>query len=192
MPTNKDLKRRVRERMQKTGEAYTAARAQILARKVGASAPHAELAGMSDAAVAAKTQVLHLRIPVPAQQHRQVAVPPLEEGKQDVLVPEEIDLLASATGQGGIDRPLEHEPSVHDECRTRVVAVRVEAEDHAVLGGAHGREVSSAGSRTENTPPRRAPSESASTTASASTRSMRAGWGCSTPSRTCTPGAGTR
>ena len=32
MPRNKDLKRLVRARMQKTGEAYTAARAQIVAK----------------------------------------------------------------------------------------------------------------------------------------------------------------
>ncbi len=32
MPSQKDLKRLVRARMQKTGEAYTAARAQLLAK----------------------------------------------------------------------------------------------------------------------------------------------------------------
>lgn len=65
MPSNKDLKRLVRARMRKTGEAYTAARAQIVkktphrspnatpvARPAGAAAgDFASLAGMSDAAV---------------------------------------------------------------------------------------------------------------------------------------------
>jgi len=65
MPSNKDLKRLVRARMRKTGEAYTAARAQIVkkprhrspngapaARSAGAaSGEFASLAGMSDAAV---------------------------------------------------------------------------------------------------------------------------------------------
>jgi hypothetical protein len=66
MPTNKDFKRLVRGRMQKTGESYTAARARLLRRtQVPASAPsnaevitpadYARLAGMSDAAVKAKT-----------------------------------------------------------------------------------------------------------------------------------------
>ena len=68
MPRNKDLKRLVRIRMRKTGEAYTAARAQILA-KSRRSAPHtdappagsvnrrdlAAIAGMRDAALKAKT-----------------------------------------------------------------------------------------------------------------------------------------
>jgi hypothetical protein len=69
MPTNKDFKRVVRERMKKTGESYTAARAQLLrntppspdgraassgTRAAMASAPasdYATLAGMSDASV---------------------------------------------------------------------------------------------------------------------------------------------
>ena len=74
MPTNKDLKRLVRARMKKTGEAYTAARAQITRkatprknskpsaaarpRPAGArSAPsnYAELAGRSDSVIKAKT-----------------------------------------------------------------------------------------------------------------------------------------
>lgn len=57
MPRQKDLKRLVRARMRKTGEAYTTARAQILKRKpVKKAAPDlAKLAGMSDAAVKAKT-----------------------------------------------------------------------------------------------------------------------------------------
>jgi uncharacterized protein YndB with AHSA1/START domain len=65
MPTNKDFKRLVRARMQKTGEAYTAARAQLLRRPVHSAIPRrppaatpadfARLAGMSDAAVKART-----------------------------------------------------------------------------------------------------------------------------------------
>jgi hypothetical protein len=68
MPRNKDLKRLVRARMLKTGEAYTTARSQILKKpksKSGArvasalsSAPkeeYAALAGMSDASIKAKT-----------------------------------------------------------------------------------------------------------------------------------------
>lgn len=69
MPKDKDLKRLTRTRMQKTGESYTTARAQLLAKKEraaaaqAASAPHpgtappdyAALAGMSDETVAAKT-----------------------------------------------------------------------------------------------------------------------------------------
>lgn len=67
MPRQKDLKRLVRTRMKKTGEAYTTARARILERKqsatkaaarAGAQArptDYAKLAGMSDEAVKAKT-----------------------------------------------------------------------------------------------------------------------------------------
>ncbi|MGH7721150.1 MAG: hypothetical protein ACREON_20210 [Gemmatimonadaceae bacterium] len=74
MPRNKDLKRLVRARMRKTGEAYTAARAQLLKKSraktvsrtattapgtTPAAAPkpkeYAALAGMSDAAVKEKT-----------------------------------------------------------------------------------------------------------------------------------------
>ena len=71
MPTNKDFKRVVRARMQKTGESYTTARAQLLRDKVPAAkkvttrratktaprpsmvspAQYADVAGMSDAAV---------------------------------------------------------------------------------------------------------------------------------------------
>jgi hypothetical protein len=58
MPRNKDLKRLVRARMRKTGEAYTAARAQIV-QKSATTPPSqfdfAALAGMSDASVKAKT-----------------------------------------------------------------------------------------------------------------------------------------
>jgi hypothetical protein len=76
MPREKDLKRLVRARMKKTGEAYTAARAQILRKPRGktqrATAPdqrltsaaavpsaavqdYAEVAGMSDSAIATNT-----------------------------------------------------------------------------------------------------------------------------------------
>ncbi len=66
MPRNKDLKRLVRARMKKTGEAYTAARSRVLekrpsraaaARRVPAAAPneYAELAGMSDDRITEKT-----------------------------------------------------------------------------------------------------------------------------------------
>jgi len=74
MPTNKDLKRLVRARMRKTGEAYTAARAHIItkpkrvpATKAAASVPraaptsaikandYAALAGMRDETIKAKT-----------------------------------------------------------------------------------------------------------------------------------------
>ena len=65
MPTNKDFKRVVRDRMKKTGESYTAARSQLLhnkptskrraqtARTLSAPPPadYAKLAGMSDASV---------------------------------------------------------------------------------------------------------------------------------------------
>jgi uncharacterized protein YndB with AHSA1/START domain len=70
MPINKDFKRLVRARMQKTGEAYTAARANLLGARsavAAASAPppqqtetpqlpdYAKLAGLSDAAVEKST-----------------------------------------------------------------------------------------------------------------------------------------
>ena len=74
MPTNKDLKRLVRARMRKTGEAYTAARAQIIRKPksttvssatTGTAArvtstlatprEYAELAGMSDSKIKEKT-----------------------------------------------------------------------------------------------------------------------------------------
>jgi len=66
MPTDKDFKRVVRDRMKKTGESYTTARAQLLrakpapskrrarvAKATSAAAPtdYAKLAGMSDASV---------------------------------------------------------------------------------------------------------------------------------------------
>jgi hypothetical protein len=52
MPRNKDLKRLVRARMKKTGEAYTAARARIIAKP---TQNYAELAGMRDAVIKDKT-----------------------------------------------------------------------------------------------------------------------------------------
>ncbi len=62
MPTNRDFKRLVRARMQKTGEAYAAARAQLLskppapaARPAPTTADYATLAGIGDAAVKAQT-----------------------------------------------------------------------------------------------------------------------------------------
>jgi hypothetical protein len=66
MPQHKDLKRLVRARMKKTGEAYTTARAHIIkkpktktASKAGATrtpkVDYAALAGMSDASIKAKT-----------------------------------------------------------------------------------------------------------------------------------------
>ena len=54
MPIQKDLKRLVRSRMKKTGEAYTAARLQVL-RKREPSVNYADVAGMSDAVVHKKT-----------------------------------------------------------------------------------------------------------------------------------------
>jgi uncharacterized protein YndB with AHSA1/START domain len=60
MPTHKDFKRLVRGRMQKTGEAYTTARAHLLKQKPAAGVPpatvdYAKLAGRSDAVLKAKT-----------------------------------------------------------------------------------------------------------------------------------------
>ena len=60
MPTNKDFKRLVRGRMQKTGEAYTTARAQLLEQKPPAAVPpasidYARLAGRSDAITKERT-----------------------------------------------------------------------------------------------------------------------------------------
>ncbi len=58
MPSQKDLKRIVRARMEKTGEAYTAARLHIVSRKekpvpekIEPKPGYAKLAGMSDAAM---------------------------------------------------------------------------------------------------------------------------------------------
>ena len=66
MPRDKDLKRLVRARMKKTGEAYTAARSHILRKSKVSPAPnnatpkpspdeYAALAGMSDAVISEKT-----------------------------------------------------------------------------------------------------------------------------------------
>ena len=54
MPKQKDLKRLVRSRMQKTGEAYTAARLQLL-KKNEPTPNYAKVAGMSDASVSKAT-----------------------------------------------------------------------------------------------------------------------------------------
>ena len=60
MSTNKDFKRLVRGRMQKTGEAYTTARAHLLKQKPAApvsaaTVDYAKLAGRSDAVLKQKT-----------------------------------------------------------------------------------------------------------------------------------------
>jgi hypothetical protein len=60
VPLNKDLKRIVRQRMTKTGESYTAARAHIVSKpRIKQASPpavdYARLAGMSDEKIAAKT-----------------------------------------------------------------------------------------------------------------------------------------
>lgn len=63
MPTNKDFKRLVRARMQKTGEAYTTARAHLITKQPARSMPtaapakpdYAALAGMSDVAIKSRT-----------------------------------------------------------------------------------------------------------------------------------------
>lgn len=54
MPKQKDLKRLIRARASKTGEAYTAARLQLL-KKNEPLPNYAEIAGMSDAAVSKQT-----------------------------------------------------------------------------------------------------------------------------------------
>lgn len=54
MPKQKDLKRLIRSRMKKTGEAYTAARLQFL-RKSESTSNYAQVAGMSDASVRKET-----------------------------------------------------------------------------------------------------------------------------------------
>jgi hypothetical protein len=60
MPTNKDFKRLVRGRMQKTGESYTAARSHLVHQRhaptpAPAAPDYAKLAGVSDESVRAKT-----------------------------------------------------------------------------------------------------------------------------------------
>jgi hypothetical protein len=54
MPKQKDLKRLIRSRMKKTGEAYTAARVQLL-KKSDPTSNYAQVAGMSDASVSKRT-----------------------------------------------------------------------------------------------------------------------------------------
>jgi hypothetical protein len=61
MTRNKDRKRIIRDRMKKTGESYTTARAHVIARKTTSAAPraraaeYAALAGMADETISAKT-----------------------------------------------------------------------------------------------------------------------------------------
>lgn len=57
MPKNKDLKRKIRARMAKTGERYTTARAHLLGRPEPTALPddHEALAGQTDATVAKAT-----------------------------------------------------------------------------------------------------------------------------------------
>ena len=55
MPANKDFKRLVRRRMQRTGESYTSARSKLLSKKTPSKVAYAKLAGMKDAAIKAKT-----------------------------------------------------------------------------------------------------------------------------------------
>jgi hypothetical protein len=60
MPRNKDVKRIIRSRMKKTGESYTAARAQILSKATprnrrALTIDYRKLAGMKDETIAAKT-----------------------------------------------------------------------------------------------------------------------------------------
>lgn len=56
MPKDKDLKRRIRARMEKTAESYTAARAQILRRQLSPLPDdYAALAGQSDETMKART-----------------------------------------------------------------------------------------------------------------------------------------
>jgi hypothetical protein len=55
MPKQKDLKRVVRTRMQKTGESYTAARMHIVKSKPEPKPDYAALAGMSDASIKKQT-----------------------------------------------------------------------------------------------------------------------------------------
>ena len=54
MPKQKDLKRLIRSRMKKTGEAYTAARLQVV-KKREPLPDYAQVAGMSDASVSKRT-----------------------------------------------------------------------------------------------------------------------------------------
>ena len=54
MPEQKDLKRLVRARMQKTGESYAAARLQVVEQSLPSDDRLAEMAGMSNEALRAK------------------------------------------------------------------------------------------------------------------------------------------
>ena len=80
MTKQKDLKRLVRSRMQKTGESYVAARAQLTRKVAPPAVDYAALAGMSDQAVRAKTgrdwkqwvEVLD-RAQAPSMKHRDIA-----------------------------------------------------------------------------------------------------------------------
>jgi hypothetical protein len=55
MPKQKDLKRVVRARMQKTGESYTAARLQLLKKKEEPKPDYRKVAGFSDETIKAKS-----------------------------------------------------------------------------------------------------------------------------------------
>jgi hypothetical protein len=55
MPKQKDLKRVVRARMQKTGESYTTARLVLVKKKETPEPDYAKLAGMSDETIKSKT-----------------------------------------------------------------------------------------------------------------------------------------
>ena len=55
MPKQKDLKRLIRTRMEKTGEAYTAARLHLVRHKKGLAPDYGSLAGLSDASVTKAT-----------------------------------------------------------------------------------------------------------------------------------------
>lgn len=84
MPTDKDLKRLARQRMEKTGESYTTARAQLLAKRSLSgerlSEPElAELAGLSTAALGRATGhdwgwwLDHLNgVPFKTKEHREI------------------------------------------------------------------------------------------------------------------------
>lgn len=80
MPKQKDLKRLIRTRMEKTGESYTAARARLLKLTHPVRAEFAKLAGMGDEAVRAKTGMTWSewvdeldRVDATAMTHRQIA-----------------------------------------------------------------------------------------------------------------------
>lgn len=85
MTKNKDLKRLVRSRIEKTDESYTTARLQLVRKKTPRPAPephvdYARLAGMSDAAMTAKTghswkEWVHIldKVDAAARPHREIA-----------------------------------------------------------------------------------------------------------------------